>query len=124
MWKMVRRSATQAAEHQLGAQVKLGRAVFVVIIKGYIERLLPEGYVEPDPTKAEYRDKIVNWITDLRRALDYLETRKDIDSKKIALFGVSSGARVGLIQAGSRAKICGSLSGWFRRTKGLRAEYC
>ena len=93
------RSATQAAEQGLGAQVKLGRAVFVVIIKGYIERLLPEGYVEPDPTKAEYLDKIVNRITDLRRGLDYLETRNDIDSKKIALFGMSSGARVGLIQA-------------------------
>src|SRR4029453_10845849 len=93
------RAATQAAEHLLGAQIKLGRAVFVVIIKGYIERLLPEGYVEPDPTKAEYRDKIVDWITDLRRGLDYLETRNDIDSKKIAICGPSSGASVGLILA-------------------------
>jgi formylglycine-generating enzyme required for sulfatase activity/pimeloyl-ACP methyl ester carboxylesterase len=113
------RSATQAAEHQLSAQVKLGRAVFVVIIKGYIERLLPEGYVEPDPTKAEYRDKIVNWITDLRRALDYLETRKDIDSKKIALFGVSSGARVGLIQAAVEQRYAAV----FLAGSGLRKAY-
>jgi eukaryotic-like serine/threonine-protein kinase len=113
------RSATQAAEHLLGAQVKLGRAVFVVIIKGYIERLLPEGYVEPDPTKAEYRDKIVNWITDLRRALDYLETRKDIDSKKIALFGVSSGARVGLIQAAVEQRYAAV----FLAGSGLRKAY-
>jgi len=64
----------------------------------YLPKNFP-GHVEPDPTKAEYRDKIVNRITDLRRGLDYLETRNDIDSKKIALFGMSSGARVGLIQA-------------------------
>jgi len=93
------RSATQATEDSLGSQIKSGRAVFVVIIKGYIERLNPEGYVEPDPTTAEYRDKVVNRITDLRRGLDYLETRNDIDARKIAFCGVSSGARVGLIQA-------------------------
>jgi serine/threonine protein kinase/formylglycine-generating enzyme required for sulfatase activity len=113
------RSATQAAEQGLGAQVKLGRALFVVIIKGYIERLLPEGYVEPDPTKAEYRDKIVNRITDLRRALDYLETRNDIDSKKIALFGMSSGARVGLIQAAVERRYAAV----FLAGSGLRKAY-
>ena len=113
------RSATQAAEHLLGAQIKLGRAVFVVIIKGYIERLLPEGYIEPDPTKAEYRDKIVNWITDLRRGLDYLETRNDIDSKKIALFGLSSGARVGLIQAAVEQRYAAV----FLAGSGLRKAY-
>ncbi|HET8670583.1 MAG TPA: hypothetical protein VFM05_08165, partial [Candidatus Saccharimonadales bacterium] len=59
----------------------------------------PAGFVGPDPSTAEYRDKIVNWITDLRRGLDYLETRNDIDSKKIAFFGPSSGASVGLIIA-------------------------
>ena len=93
------RSAPAAAEQLLGTQIKSGRAVFVVILKGYIERLQQAGYVEPDPTKAEYRDKVVNRITDLRRGLDYLETRNDIDPRKIAFCGVSSGARVGLIMA-------------------------
>ena len=43
---------------------------------------------------------MVNWITDLRRGLDYLETRNDIDSKKIAFWLVRVLARqAGLILA-------------------------
>ena len=38
-------------------------------------------------------------ITDLRRGLDYLETRKDLDANRIGFFGPSSGARIGLILA-------------------------
>jgi serine/threonine protein kinase/formylglycine-generating enzyme required for sulfatase activity len=86
-------------EDLLGPVVKSGRAAFGVVLKGYQERLRPEGYAEPDPTTVEYRDKIVNWITDLRRGLDYLETRNDIDASRIAFFGPSSGARVGLVLA-------------------------
>jgi dipeptidyl aminopeptidase/acylaminoacyl peptidase len=93
------RSADRAAEAWLATEIKSGRAVFIVILKGYIERLRPAGFVEPNPTTAEYRDKMVNWITDLRRGLDYLETRNDIDAKKIAFCGPSAGASVGLILA-------------------------
>ena len=93
------RSADRAAEAWLATEIKSGRAVFIVVLKGYIERLRPVGFVEPDRTTAEHRDKMVNWITDLRRGLDYLETRNDIDSKKIAFCGPSSGASVGLILA-------------------------
>ena len=62
-----------------------------------MERLRPEGYTEPDPTKAEYRDKIVNWVTDIRRGLDYLETRPDIDVTRIAFYGPSAGSRTGIV---------------------------
>jgi eukaryotic-like serine/threonine-protein kinase len=93
------RSADRAAEAWLATEIKAGRAVFIVVLKGYIERLRPAGFVEPDRTTAEYRDKMVNWITDLRRGLDYLETRDDIDSKKIGFVGPSAGGTVGLILA-------------------------
>ena len=97
--EMGQRPATQSAESFLGTEIKSGRAIFVVVLKGYTERLRPAGFVEPNQTTAEYRDKIVNWMTDLRRGLDYLETRNDIDSTKIAFFAPSSGASVGLILA-------------------------
>ena len=93
------RSADRAAEAWLATEIKSGRAVFIVVLKGYIERLRPAGFVEPDRTTVEYRDKMVNWITDLRRGLDYLETRNDIDAKKIAICGPSAGATTGLILA-------------------------
>jgi dienelactone hydrolase len=97
--EMGQKPATRSAETFLNTEIKSGRAVFVVVLKGYIERLRPAGFVGPDPTTAEHRDKIVNWITDLRRGLDYLETRNDIDAKKISFFGPSSGASVGIILA-------------------------
>jgi serine/threonine protein kinase/formylglycine-generating enzyme required for sulfatase activity len=93
------RPLPQAMEDILSPVVKSGRAVFGVVLKGYVERLRPESYVAPDPTTVEYRDKIVNWMTDLRRGLDYLETRNDIDAGRIGFFGPSSGARIGLILA-------------------------
>ena len=79
-------------ESYLAPFIKSGRAVFGVVLKGYSERLGPDNYVTPEPTTVEYRDWIVNWITDLRRGLDYLETRNDIDSSRIACFTLSSGA--------------------------------
>ena len=90
---------TASIEGRLAALIKSGRAVFGVVLKGYSERVRPPGYIEPDPRTVEYRDKVVNWITDLRRGLDYLETRKDIDTSRIAFFGPSAGARIGLILA-------------------------
>jgi dipeptidyl aminopeptidase/acylaminoacyl peptidase len=38
-------------------------------------------------------------ITDIRRGLDYLETRSEIDPTRIAFFGPSAGARIGLVEA-------------------------
>ena len=93
------RGLPQAMEDMLGPVIKSGRAAFGVVIKGYIERLRPEGYSEPDPKTVEYRDKTVNWITDLRRGLDYLETRNDIDASRIGFLAPSAGARTGLILA-------------------------
>ena len=84
-------------EAYLAPFIKSGRAVFGVVLKGYSERPRPDNYVTPEPTTVEYRDRVVNWITDLRRGLDYLETRNDIDSSRIACFTLSSGGRTGLI---------------------------
>ena len=40
---------------------------------------------------ADYRDNTIDGVKDLRRTLDYLETRADIDSKALAFFGYSWG---------------------------------
>ena len=39
-------------------------------------------------------------VTDYRQAMDYLATRKDIDSKRIGLLGYSMGAMIGSITSG------------------------
>ena len=93
------RSLPESMEDRLAPVIKSGRAAFGVVIKGYIERLRPEGYATPLPATVEYRERIVNWITDERRGLDYLETRNEIDATRIAFYGPSAGARIGLILA-------------------------
>src|SRR5260370_30140593 len=75
-----------------------GRAVLGVVLRGFLERKWPLDHVSPDVRSVKYRDKVVNWATDLRRGLDYLETRKDINAERIAYCGVSSGSSLyGLI---------------------------
>jgi fermentation-respiration switch protein FrsA (DUF1100 family) len=44
-------------------------------------------------------------IIDYRRALDYLSTREDIDTKRIALLGVSMGGMMGTLLAGCDERI-------------------
>lgn len=43
------------------------------------------------------RSGMVNWITDLRRGVDYLETRDDLNFQKLGFLGISNGANVGLV---------------------------
>ncbi len=93
------RSLPASMEDRLAPFIKSGRAAFGVVINGYIERLRPEGYVTPDRETAEFRERSVNLITDVRRGLDYLETRNEIDPAKIAFFGPSAGAKIGLVLA-------------------------
>jgi hypothetical protein len=77
--------------------IKSGRAVFAVVLKGYMERPFPNNYVPPENSTVEFRKQVVNWITDLRLGLDYLETRDDLDKQKIGFLGISNGANVGLV---------------------------
>ncbi len=40
---------------------------------------------------------MVNWITDIRRGVDYLETRDDLDTQRRTFLGISNGANLGLL---------------------------
>jgi dienelactone hydrolase len=50
-------------------------------------------------TSVEYLEELVSRVTDLRRGIDYLVTRPDIDASKIAFFGPSAGAQLGIVLA-------------------------
>jgi serine/threonine protein kinase/formylglycine-generating enzyme required for sulfatase activity len=81
----------QFIERELRPFIKSGRAVLGVAIKGYHEREYPADYTSPSPTRVEFRDQLVEWVTDLRRGLDYLETRPDIDARRINYMSMSPG---------------------------------
>jgi eukaryotic-like serine/threonine-protein kinase len=76
--------------------VKSGRALVYPIYKGHYER--GDGLKTGDPdSTVNYRDHVIAWSKDLGRAIDYIETRKDLDHERLAFYGFSSGAILGSI---------------------------
>lgn len=73
-----------------------GRAVILPIYKGTYERGDGLRTLCAEPTSF-YRDHVIQWYKDLARAIDYLETRPDIQKDKLAYFGGSWGAALGAI---------------------------
>lgn len=84
-----------AFEETRGFLIKSGRALAFPIYKGLYERR--DGLIPGRNPPAFQRDHQIAWAKDLRRVLDYLETRNDIDSSKIGYFGDSLGAVEGAI---------------------------
>lgn len=76
--------------------VKDGRAVIVPVYKGVYERRDDLDTDMPNESVA-YRDRVIQWYRDMGRAIDYLESREDIDADKLAYFGVSWGGRMGVL---------------------------
>jgi formylglycine-generating enzyme required for sulfatase activity/dienelactone hydrolase len=75
---------------QLDFLVKNGWAVAFPVYKGIFERRVGSARLPPFNT-AEYRDNAIESVKDLRRTIDYLETRADIDSNTLSFFGYSWG---------------------------------
>jgi hypothetical protein len=85
------RSVPDAMEDRMAPFVKAGRAAFAVVLDGYIERLRPAGFVRPDAGTVEFAELVIGRVTELRRGLDYLETRTDIDTTRVAALVPSAG---------------------------------
>jgi len=71
--------------------VKDGRAVLYPVYKGTFERRLEI----PAYDTHQYTEYLIQVVKDFKRCIDYLETRPDIDSKKLAYYGLSWGGRLG-----------------------------
>jgi serine/threonine protein kinase/cephalosporin-C deacetylase-like acetyl esterase len=72
--------------------LRTGRAVMYPLYQGMHERAAP-----PAESEIAYRDRVVEWTKDLARSVDYLETRPDVDSARLAFYGFSGGAILGPI---------------------------
>jgi len=81
--------------------IRSGRAVLHPIYKGTYERRTDEGSAGPN---AE-RDLTVQQVKDFRRALDYLETRPDIDRTRLAVLGVSGFFELYVLALDDRLKV-------------------
>ena len=73
--------------------VKNGRAVAVPVYKGMFERRDDVGLAIDRWNTSTGRERAIQIHQDLRRALDYLETRRDIDPDAFAYYGLSMGGQ-------------------------------
>ena len=89
-----RSSKTLPGMRLLSPILRSGRAVLYPVFKSTFERgdALDSDYQAPT---AFYRDHVIMWSRDLGRAIDWAETRPDIDAKRIAYYGASWGAFLG-----------------------------
>ena len=76
---------------QLDFILKSGRAVAFPIYRGIFERRVGDARRRANFGTAEYRDNTIYTVKDLRRTVDYLETRADINAEAIGFFGYSWG---------------------------------
>jgi len=76
--------------------LRSGRALVYPIYKGTYDR---KSDLDSDVQNASnvYRDHTIAWARDVGRTIDYLETRDDIDTERLAYLGFSWGAAVGPI---------------------------
>jgi cephalosporin-C deacetylase-like acetyl esterase len=87
--------------------IKSGRAVMFPVYKGTFERRDDLNSYIPN-TSNSYRDHVIAWSKDLGRSIDYLETRPEIDARKLAYQGFSWGGAMGslLPAVEDRIKAC------------------
>jgi eukaryotic-like serine/threonine-protein kinase len=74
--------------------IKSGRTVVLPVYKGTYQRS-DSLFTDVQDTSNFYRDHVIMWAKDLRRGIDYLETRPDITTERLAYYGVSWGGAMG-----------------------------
>lgn len=90
---------------QIDFIVKSGRAVAFPIYRGTFERRVNNLRARARFGTAEYRDNAIYTVKDLRRALDYLETRTDVQRDRIGFFGYSWGGVNGPVALAQEPRI-------------------
>jgi eukaryotic-like serine/threonine-protein kinase len=98
------RSSADIGTNSFSYIIKSGRALVYPIYKSTYER--GDGLISDNQDRSRnYRDHVIMWAQDLSRALDYAETRKDLDVQRLALHGVSWGAALGPLLAAVEPRI-------------------
>jgi eukaryotic-like serine/threonine-protein kinase len=89
-----------------------GRALVLPVWWGSYERWRPEP-AEQNALSDQQREAALGWNRDLGIAIDYLESRADIDASRIGFLGFSRGAayNVGMLAAEPRIKAAVLMSG-------------
>jgi dienelactone hydrolase len=89
-------SSEDIREERFAPFLKTGRAVMFPIYKGTFERGTELDTDYPQET-VFYKDHVIMWGKDLARSIDYMESREDLDTSKLAYYGTSWGGVTGTI---------------------------
>jgi predicted esterase len=81
-----------------------GRVLVHPVYKGMYER-----FERWQRAPSEWRDMMIRWSQDLGRTIDYLETRRDFDARRIAYYGFSGGAIYGPVFTAVEPRIAASI---------------
>jgi dienelactone hydrolase len=81
-----------------------GRAVIFPMYLGTFERDVGIRFSDPDSSHA-HRERVVRWQQEVSRTVDFIGTRADLDSSKVAFLGYSWGGRFGGIVLATEPRI-------------------
>jgi dienelactone hydrolase len=95
-------------ENRLSGIVKNGRAVLYPVYKGTFERA-DDVLSSSDPNSYLFTEWVIKVVKDFKKCIDYLEIRPDIDSKRLAYFGLSWGGRYGVIITAVEERLAASV---------------
>jgi eukaryotic-like serine/threonine-protein kinase len=98
------RSSRDIDVHRFDWIMKSGRAAIHPIYRSTFERHDEISSSEAAATVA-YRDHVITWAREVSRAVDYLQTRSDIASDRIAYIGFSWGAAMGPVYVALEPRI-------------------
>ncbi|MDQ3136184.1 MAG: SUMF1/EgtB/PvdO family nonheme iron enzyme, partial [Gemmatimonadota bacterium] len=84
--------------------LKSGRALAYPVYKGTYQRS-DSLATDVQDTSNFYRDHVIMWAKDLRRAVDYLETRPEVATDHLVYYGVSWGGAMGALMAAVEPRI-------------------
>ena len=73
--------------------IKSGRAVMCPIYTGTFERI--DNHAPEVRSGHQHSEGVIKLVKDFRRSVDYLETRQDIDNRKLGYYGFSWGGLMG-----------------------------
>jgi pimeloyl-ACP methyl ester carboxylesterase len=84
--------------------LKSGRALIYPVYKGTYDRNSGLKTYVPD-TSNQYRDFMIAQSKDLGRAIDYVESRADLDADRLAYIGISWGSKLGPIMVAMEKRL-------------------
>jgi len=92
--------------------VKNGRAILFPVYQGTFERrddALTQMLFGDDLSSHQYTEYLIQVVKDFKRCVDYLQTRQDIDSNKLAFYGMCWGAQMGTIISAVEERLAASV---------------